>query len=134
MPRLPNYTERENTPLELRDAWDTVAGERGGTVSGPWGVLLHSPELAMRGAHLGNYVRFGSTLTDAQRETVIVAAAREHDARLEWAAHVLLAREAGVREQVIDAIGHRTALDALTEEEAEIVSYVRWLQRQVGIE
>ncbi len=127
MPRLPNYTEREEAPPELRDAWDAVAAERGGAVSGPWGVLLHSPELATRGARLGNYVRFGATLSDAQRETAIVAAAREHDARVEWGAHVRLAREAGVREQVIGAIGHRAALDALTEEEAELVRYVREL-------
>jgi 4-carboxymuconolactone decarboxylase len=127
VPRLTNYTERASTPPELHDAYDAVAAERGGAVSGPWGVLLHSPELAARGARLGNYVRFGSLLNDAQRETVIVAAAREHDARVEWGAHVRLARKAGVREQVIEAIGHRSALDALTEEEAELVRYVREL-------
>ena len=127
MPRVPNYIERESAPPELREVWDAVAAERGGAVSGPWGVLLHSPELATRGARLGNYVRFGSMLSDAQRETVIVAAAREHDARVEWAAHVRLARDARVREEVIEAIGQRAALDGLAAEEAELVSYVREL-------
>lgn len=127
MPRLPNHTERESTPPAFRDAWDAVAAERGGAVSGPWGVLLHSPELAVRGARLGNYARFGSPLTGAQRETAILAAAREHDARVEWASHVPLAREAGVREQVIEAIGRRAALDDLTPGEAGLVSYVREL-------
>ena len=127
MPRLPNYTRRQDAPPELRGAWDAVAAERGGSVSGPWGALLASPPLAERGARLGNYVRFGSLLSDAQRETAILAAAREHNARLAWASHVPLAREAGVSEQAIDAIGHSAPLGGLDEEAAEIVRYVREL-------
>lgn len=127
MPRLPNYTRREAVPPELRDAWDAVAAERGGSVSGPWGVLLASPPLAERGARLGNYLRFGSLLSDAQRETAVLAAAREHNARLAWASHVALAREAGVSERVIEAIGLRAPIEGLDEEAAEIVLYVREL-------
>ena len=127
MPRLPNYTERESTPPELQGAWDAVAAERDGSVSGPWGVLLASPPLAVRGARLGNYVRFGSELTPAQRETAILALAREHNADFAWASHVRLAREAAVREQVIEAVGRRAPLDGLEEEEVEIVRYVREL-------
>lgn len=127
MPRLENYTEREGVPPELRDAWDAVAAERGGSVSGPWGVLLQSPPLAERGARLGNYVRFGSLLSAAQRETAILAAAREHNARLAWASHVPMAREAGVSEQAIEAIGLRAPLEGLDAEAAEIIRYVREL-------
>ena len=127
MPRLPNYTERASAPPGLRAAWDAVAAERGGSVSGPWGVLLASPPLAERGARLGNYVRFGSGLTDAQRETAILAAAREHNARLAWASHVPLARAAGIRERVIEAIGLRRPLEEPDGEAAEIVRYVREL-------
>ncbi|MCY4640998.1 MAG: carboxymuconolactone decarboxylase family protein [Chloroflexi bacterium] len=127
MPRLPNYTERESAPPELRATWDAVAAERGGSVSGPWGALLASPPLAERGARLGHYLRFGSLLTDAQRETAILAAAREHNARLAWASHVPLARAAGIREQVIEAIGFRGPIEELDEEAAEIVRYVREL-------
>ena len=46
MPRLENLVDRDRVPERLRSAYDEVAGERQGTVSGPYGVLLHSPEVA----------------------------------------------------------------------------------------
>ncbi len=127
MPRLENHTNRDAVPDALRDAFDAVAAERNGAVSGPYGVLLHSPEVALRGARLGNYVRFHSELSPVDREIAIITAAREFDARVQWAGHVRLGREAGVREEVIDAVGRRADLDALSEEEAQVVRYVREL-------
>ena len=127
MPRLPNMTDRDEVPGELTDAYDRVAALRNGAVSGPYSVLLHSPELAEQAAALGQYVRWNSDLTPAQRETAIVTAARQLDARLIWGAHVRLAREAGVREEVIEAIGQRADLGELAEDEAVIVRYVREL-------
>ena len=56
-----------------------------------------------------------------------MTAARQLDARLMWGAHVRLAREAGVREEVIETIGQRADLGELAEEEAVIVRYVREL-------
>lgn len=127
MSRLPNMTDRETVPQELAEAYDRVASLRGGAVSGPYGVLLHSPELAERAAALGQYVRWNSELTPAQRETAIITAARQLDARLMWGSHVRLAREAGVREAVIEVVGQRGDLGDLSAEEASIVRYVREL-------
>jgi 4-carboxymuconolactone decarboxylase len=124
MPRLPNMTNRDDAPEALRDAFDQVAALRNGTVSGPYGVLLHSPELAITGAALGNYVRWRSDLTAAQRETAILTAARHFNAAVMWAGHVRLGREAGVREEVIDTIAARGDLTTLTDEEADIVRFV----------
>ena len=127
MPRLPNMTDRAEVPAELTEAYDRVAALRNGAVSGPYGVLLHSPQLAEQAAALGQYVRGNSDLTPAQRETTIITAARQLDARLMWGAHVRLAREVGVREEVIEAVGQRADLGDLTDEEAAIVRYVREL-------
>ncbi len=127
MPRLPNLTSRDDLPAGLAETYDRIAELRGGQVSGPFGILLHSPELALRAAQVSRYVRWESDLTPAQRETAIITAARELDAALMWNAHVRLAREGGVREEVIEAIGHRAALDALEPGEAAIVRYVREL-------
>ena len=127
MPRLPNLTSRDDVPAELAETYDRVAELRGGQVSGPYGILIHSPELAERAAGLSRYVRWNSDLTPGQRETAIIVVARELDAELMWNAHVRLAREGGVREAVIEAIGHRTGLEALAPEEVAIVRYVREL-------
>jgi 4-carboxymuconolactone decarboxylase len=120
-------TNRDRLPEGLREAYDQVAGQRQGTVSGPYGVLLHSPQVAIRGAALGEYLRWDSDLTPAQREIAVLAAARHFDAAVMWASHLRLAREAGVREDVIEAVEHDRDLSDLTEEEVEIVRFVREL-------
>ena len=127
MPRLPNLTSRDEVPAELAETYDQIAELRGGQVSGPFGILLHSPELALRAAQVSRYVRWDSDLTPGQRETAIITAARELDAGLMWNAHVKLAREGGVSETAIEAIGYRTDLDAIEDGEAAIVRYVRQL-------
>ena len=129
MPRLPNLTSRDELPAGLAETYDRVAELRGGQVSGPYGILIHSPDLALRAAQLSRYVRWESDLTPGQRETAIIAAARELDAGLMWNAHVKLAREGGVSEAAIEAIGQRAALDALEPGEAAIVRYVRELMQ-----
>lgn len=125
MPRLPNLTNRDEVPDELRPAYDQIAGDRGGSVSGPYGVLLHSPEVALRLAQFGNYVRFDSVLNQAQREIVTMAIAREMDAAVMWAGHAYGGLRAGVRQEVVDVVGHRGDLATLTDEERDLVSYVR---------
>ncbi len=127
MSRLPNMTDREEVPPELLEAYDQVAAMRNGAVSGPYGVLLHSPQAAIRGAALSNYLRWDSAPTPVQRETAILTLAHHLDARVMWAGHVRLGRDAGVREGLIDAIEAGTNADELPAEEAEIVRYVREL-------
>ncbi len=127
MSRLPNMTERDELPAGLTEAYDEVAALRGGAVSGPYGILLHSPELALTAAALGRYVRWNSALTPAQRETAIISAARELDAELMWGAHVRLARQAGIGEAVIEAVGERGDLAGLEAGPAGIIRYVREL-------
>lgn len=127
MARLPNYIDRAALPAHLVEAYDHVAGERQGAVSGPYGILLHSPEMAERTAALGNYLRWNSALTPAQRETAILTAAREFEAEVMWAGHVRLGREAGVAEATIEAIARRDGPPVLDAEAADIVSYVRAL-------
>ena len=127
MPRLPNLNDRSQVPETLREAYDQVAALRGGSVSGPYGVLLQSPEIAMRAAALGNFVRWHSDLTPEQREIAVLTTARATNAAVMWASHVRLGREAGVREKVIDVIGQNGDRSILSDEEAEIIDYVEQL-------
>ena len=129
MPRLPDMRSRDEVPEGARSAFDEIAGNRQGSVSGPFGVMLHSPQLAVRGSALSNYLRWNSDLTPRQREIAIMETARHFDASVMWAGHVRLAREAGVGEEVIDAIAHRRSLDELehTPEDVAVIRYVREL-------
>jgi len=129
MARLPNLTDRNQLPEHLHEAYDRVAGLRQGAVSGPYGVLLHSPELAERGAALSNYLRWNAALSPVQVETAVLTAAREYEAAVMWAGHVRLALEAGIPQATIDAIAERLPIvgDTFSEEEAAIIRYVREL-------
>ena len=56
MARLPNVNRDELKP-EDQQYFDEIVGSRG-SVRGPYGILLHSPQLAARVAHTGTFVRF----------------------------------------------------------------------------
>jgi len=124
--RAPYLTDREQVPEDERESFDSIVESRG-RISGPFGVLLNSPELAGRVGHLGAYVRFESGLPDPVRELAILTTAREFDCAYEWAAHEPIAREAGVREVAIEAVAEREPTDELTETEALVVDYGRHL-------
>ena len=133
MPRLPDMRSRDEVPEAARSAFDEIAGNRQGSVSGPFGVMLHSPDLAVRGSALSNYLRWNSDLTPRQREIAILATARHFDAAVMWAGHVRLARDAGVQDEVIDAIATRAALDQLRGEQApEDVAVIRYVRELWG--
>ncbi len=124
MTRITQITERSQVDEENQHIFDSIATSRG-RVSGPFSVLLNSPEVAGRAAHLGSYIRFESTLSPAERELAIITTAREFDCAFEWAAHATLAREAGVRDVAIETVANNGQLSDLDDDEALIVSYGR---------
>ena len=126
--RVPLVDKERATPAQLA-VWDRIAQSRGG-VAGPFAALLHSPELARRIAETGHYVRFEGPLTQAERELAIITVARVLDAQYEWAAHAVLARKAGVRDEVINAIRERRAPAGLTPAEAQVFAYANGLLRE----
>ncbi len=128
MTRIPEIMSREEIAEDKRYLFDAIVGSRGRMVA-PFSLLLYSPEVAGRVAHLGAYLRYESTLPPACRELAVLATAREWDNGYEWAAHAPLARREGAREEVIAAIAHRRELSALTEAEAVIVKYCQELLR-----
>ena len=124
MPRVPMIEQRSDVAEEAAHHFDSIASSRG-RISGPFAVLLNSPEVAGRAAHLGAYIRFESTLDEDIKELAIITAAREFDCDYEWSAHVVLARNAGVRAEAIDAVANRGPLDGLTEDESLVIGYGR---------
>ena len=127
MPRL-SAVSRDSLSPENQQSYDSIVASRG-AVRGPFAAIMHSPELAGRAAHLGTYVRFGSTVPRLQNELAILTVARHWDADYEWVAHEIEAKEAGARLDAIAAIGNRTAPDGLSEEEALTVKFALELLR-----
>ena len=98
-----------------------------GTIRGPFAVLLNSPEVAARAAHLGTYLRFESVLPEGIRELGIITAAREMNCNYEWSAHVKLAMAAGIETHVIETVRLRKPLNNLTSDQNLVINFGRQL-------
>lgn len=97
---------------------------------GPFGVLLHSPELAARIARVGAYVRYESSVPRPLRELAILVTAAGWECAYEWVAHEPIAKEEGVGAAAIDVAMGRSSRSELAEPEATVVRYVQELLRE----
>jgi len=104
----------EMTPEQKTMMEHLVAGERRGA-SGPFNVLLRSPEMGDLAQQFGASMRFHSSLPRKLNEMAIIITARHWTAQYEWNAHRAAAAQAGLNEAIIQSIaaGKRPAnLDA----------------------
>src|ERR1700674_2838202 len=106
---MSRYKELQQSELDdaQRRVWnDVVSGPRG-SVPPPAHVWLKSPGLADHAHKLGAHVRVGTDLSSKLPEIAILVTARYWTAQFEWAANARLARQAGITQEVIDAIAER---------------------------
>ena len=92
--------------------WDNVVATRGdqvvsdeGALTGPFNAMVHAPDTGGPLSSLGAALRFGSSLGRRLTEVAVLTVASRWQAEFEWSAHARIAREAGVPDAVIDAIG-----------------------------
>ena len=126
MTRIPQITDRAQVPPEAHAIFDAIAASRG-SVRGPFSVLMHSPEVAGRIAHLGSFVRFESSLPPHLREAAATTVVRDYECAYEWAMHSVSAPDAGVSEATLDIIRRQAPLDSLTPDEQTVIRYTREL-------
>ena len=112
---------------EQRTIHDRIAsGPRGG-VRGPLALWLHRPELADKAQALGRYCRYETCLPPRLSELAILTTARIWDAAYEWQAHLQPAREAGLSEEVIVALGEDKTPAFHNPDEGLVYSFTREL-------
>jgi 4-carboxymuconolactone decarboxylase len=128
VPRIELITEKSQIPEERHAEYDEIVGVLG-RVGGPFGILMHSPGLAEMVCKTGAHVRLKSELTMVERELVILSLCREKDAAYEWSGHVSTARNAGMREEAIEAMRGGADVSGLEPDERDIITYTRQLLR-----
>jgi 4-carboxymuconolactone decarboxylase len=127
MSKLPN-AKREGLSAEQQKIWDRVfQGRTGG--GGPYSMLMHSPAMAQHFAATEDYFRTSSLLPDADREIIILTAAREVDARYAWSRHEIRAHKVGIRPEVIEALRAKAPVDKFSGKERLLVEFTRTLMR-----
>ena len=95
-----------------QDVWDKVVGTRSeqlvsddGALVGPFNAFVHAPDVGRRLASLGAVLRFGTSIERRLTEVAIITVGARWKAEFEWWAHARMARERGVPDAVVDAIG-----------------------------
>ncbi len=131
--RIDGITTREGMPEADRRTFDNLAEGRG-YVRGPFALLMHVPPLCDAIFDVSNYLRFEGALTPRLRELAVIATALEMNSPYVWAAHAPPARAAGVPDETVAVIRDRSALDALSAEDRDIVEYVRQLLQAHRVE
>src|SRR5438445_12438218 len=125
MSRIPDIDARDQLPAAQRHHWDDIVASRG-SVRGPFKVLLHSPELAGRAAHLGTYIRFESSLPAHVRELAALCTARIVECGYEYSAHRGQASEAGISPATLEAL-HNRQPSSMPEEDRWIYDFAEQL-------
>ncbi len=123
MARTPAVT-RESVPEAQRETFDAIVAERGGVPSGgPGSAMLNAPEVAQRALGLALFLRTDTSLEPRIRELAMLVAARENDCQYIWNAHAPPGRQAGLRNELVDALRDRRELTNPQADEAAVVEY-----------
>ncbi len=127
MARIPPVT-REHVPTHEQAAYDAFIQSRGGRPNiGPYSLIAHMPEMAQRLEALRTYIRGEASLPQKLQELVMITVAREMGCAFIWYAHAAAAREAGVRDDIVDCIREQQELTNLEPEEQTVVQFAREL-------
>jgi len=103
---MPRYTQLNQATMsaDQKAVVDEIVAGKRGRFGGPFEILVRSPEVCRHLSRLGEYLRWGSTLSPALSELAICLTARHIRANYEWHAHAPLAIEGGVPAAAIEAI------------------------------
>lgn len=133
MSRLPDLRRDQLTPAG-KAVWDSIVATRGnhvvseaGALTGPFNAMVHAPDAGGPLGSLGAALRFGTSLGRRLTEVAILTIASRWQAEFEWSAHARIAREAGVHDAVIDAIGAGREPEFSADDERIVYSTAREL-------
>jgi AhpD family alkylhydroperoxidase len=96
-------------------------------------ALAHSPNLLRNFMRLGNSLLFHGVLSPRLRELAILRVAELTGAKYEWAHHVPIAREVGVREEQIAALTGWATSAHFEARERAVLAYADSVTSKVGV-
>ena len=133
MSRLP-YLRREDLDDAGQAVWDGLESSRGRTVVnqdgglvGPFNAWVHAPVVGRRLSGLGATLRFETSIERRLLELAIIVVAAHWKAEFEWWAHARMAREHGVADDIVDAIGRGETPTFAADDEATVHGFARQL-------
>ena len=117
-----------------QSVWDGVVGTRGselvndsGGLVGPFNAFVHAPGIGRHLSALGGRLRFRTSIERRLSELAIITVGARWKAEFEWWAHARMAREHGVADVIVDAIGRGEEPGFEAEDERTIYAAARQL-------
>ena len=133
MTRLPRLRREELGP-EGQQLWDGLVNNLGdhivtadGALAGPFNAFVTAPGAGRRLSSLGAKLRFGTSIERRLSEIAILTTGARWQAEFEWWAHAPMAREHGVADAVVEAIGRGQDPPFETEDERAVYAVARQL-------
>jgi 4-carboxymuconolactone decarboxylase len=131
--RLPNLRHDDLGP-DGQAVWDSIVGTRGnqlvnagGGLVGPFNAFVLAPHVGGHLSSLGATVRFGTSIERRLAEVAIITVGARWKAEFEWWAHARMAREHGVPDAVVDAIGRGEDPPFAADDERSVYQVARQL-------
>jgi 4-carboxymuconolactone decarboxylase len=123
-------------PEQMNEAQKKVAAdlsESRGSVRGPYGAMLRSPQLADCMQKVGQYVRFKCGLDKRINRLAGMLTTRHWGNQYEWNGHIPYALKAGMAQPAIDAIAEGRRPARLREDEEAVYDFVTELLNNKGV-
>ena len=120
--RFKPLTYAEMTPAQKKMFESLISGERRGA-SGPFNVLLRSPEMGDLAQQFGASMRFHSSIAPKLNELAIIITARHWTSQYQWYAHRRAAQTAGLSQSIIDAVAAGTRPAAMAPDEEAVYNF-----------
>ena len=126
--RMPPIPKDDWTPSQREAAYEFLK-MRGQDVFGPFAVMLRSPEVMLRAAAMGDYMRYRTSLPPALNELIILLTARHWSQHFEWYIHQPMALNAGLSPQIAAAVAKGRRPEAMSSDESIVYEFSTELLR-----
>ena len=125
MPPIPRaqWTEAQTNAAE------EFARMRGQDIFGPFALMLRSPEVMLRAAAMGDYMRYKTSLPPALNEFIILLTARHWSQQFEWYVHQPMALKAGLSESIVSAVSKGRRPEKMSPDETIVYDFATELLR-----
>lgn len=130
--RLPSIPPAEYD-ADQKKAAEEFQAARKVPLSGPFQVMMYSPEVMSRARAMGDYLRYHSAIGNTLSELVILITARAWSQGYEWAAHQPIALKAGISKDVVDAIAEGRRPTAMSADEEIAYDFTMELQHNRSV-
>src|ERR1700722_19914875 len=117
MARIDDVKRENLSPRQQQLHDDFLKSRPRNTLTGPFSVLIHTPDIAEPADHLVNYYRSNPKLGRRLIELIILMLCRSATVQYAWSVHEPHALKEGITQDVIDAIraNKRLIYDFVTE-------------------